>query len=129
MFAVRTRRICCRLVELHLPSNGNTFVRLHCILNLVKLKIVGANCSQLANWVTSLLFLIDRYVHYLTGLLSGAIRINSNPIYLHQLVISGLPEYEDKAAQCHVFVKIYQNMQPVYVSGIWYSFIQHSDAS
>lgn len=61
----------------------------------------------------------NRYVHYLAGMLSGAIRINNNPIYLQQIVIRGLPEYEDKAARCQIFVKIYQNMQPVYVSGIW----------
>ena len=61
-----------------------------------------------------------RYVHYLTGMLSGGIRINNNPIYLQQIIVRGLPEYEDKAARCQIFVKIYQNMQPVYVSGIWY---------
>lgn len=59
-----------------------------------------------------------RYVGYFSGLLSGAIKINSSPLYLHQVVIHGVPNYDGKGG-CRAFVKIYQGMQPVHSSGVY----------
>lgn len=35
-----------------------------------------------------------RYEDYFTGLLTGAISINSAPLYLHHIVIHGVPNYD-----------------------------------
>jgi len=63
-----------------------------------------------------------RYVHYFAGLLSAAIRINNNPLYLQDIRLrdlSGLATFTVASAPAlRFFVKIYQSMQPVYVSGI-----------
>ncbi|XP_042223091.1 tensin-like [Homarus americanus] len=59
-----------------------------------------------------------RYVQYFAGLLSGVIRINSSPLYLHTLTMYGVPHFEPRGG-CHLFIKIYQGMTPIYTSGIY----------
>lgn len=59
-----------------------------------------------------------RYVHYFAGLLSGAIRMNNNPLYLHHIVIHGVPNFDSRGG-CKPFVKIYQGMQHIYSSGVY----------
>jgi len=63
-----------------------------------------------------------RYVHYFAGLLSAAIRINNNPLYLHQIILRNLSGLATStvatAPALRFYVKIYQSMHPVYVSGI-----------
>jgi len=61
-------------------------------------------------------------VLYFAGLLSAAIRINNKPVCLHRIVLhdlSGLATSTVASTPAvRFFVKIYQNMQPIYVSGI-----------
>ncbi|RXM34484.1 Tensin [Acipenser ruthenus] len=59
-----------------------------------------------------------RYVQYFSGLLSGAIKINNKPLFLHHVIMHGIPNFESKGG-CRPFLKIYQAMQPVYTSGIY----------
>uniref|UniRef100_A0A3P8SYF9 Tensin 1 n=1 Tax=Amphiprion percula TaxID=161767 RepID=A0A3P8SYF9_AMPPE len=59
-----------------------------------------------------------RYVHYFNGLLSGHIKINNKPLFLHHVIMHGIPNFESKGG-CRPFLKIYQAMQPVYTSGIY----------
>ncbi|RXN24897.1 tensin-like isoform X1 [Labeo rohita] len=59
-----------------------------------------------------------RYVHYFAGLLSGHIKINNKPLFLHHVIMHGIPNFESKGG-CRPFLKIYQAMQPVYTSGIY----------
>ncbi|XP_055086550.1 tensin-1 isoform X3 [Periophthalmus magnuspinnatus] len=59
-----------------------------------------------------------RYVEYFCGLLSGHIKINNKPLFLHHVILHGVPHYEPKGG-CRPFLKIYQAMQPVYTSGIY----------
>ncbi|XP_077055294.1 tensin-1 isoform X1 [Siphateles boraxobius] len=59
-----------------------------------------------------------RYVHYFAGLLSGHIKINNKPLFLHHVIMHGIPNFESKGG-CRPFLKIYQSMQPVYTSGIY----------
>jgi len=65
---------------------------------------------------------ICRYVHYFASLLSAAIRINNCPLYLQHIRLrdlSGLATFTVASAPAlRFFIKIYQSMQPVYVSGI-----------
>ncbi|XP_054908830.1 tensin-1 isoform X5 [Poeciliopsis prolifica] len=59
-----------------------------------------------------------RYVEYFRGLLSGQIKINNKPLFLHHVIMHGIPDFESKGG-CRPFLKIYQAMQPVYTSGIY----------
>ncbi|GFS81813.1 tensin-3 [Nephila pilipes] len=59
-----------------------------------------------------------RYVHYFAGLLSGAIRMNNNALYLHRVVIHGVPNFDSRGG-CRPFLKIYQGMQQIYTSGVY----------
>uniref|UniRef100_T1IXC8 Tensin n=1 Tax=Strigamia maritima TaxID=126957 RepID=T1IXC8_STRMM len=59
-----------------------------------------------------------RYIKYFSGLLSGAIRINSSPLYLHHVVITGVPNYDGKGG-CKAFLKVYQGMNQMYSTGIY----------
>ncbi|XP_029315406.1 tensin-1 isoform X9 [Cottoperca gobio] len=59
-----------------------------------------------------------RYVEYFSGLLSGHIKINNKPLFLHHVIMHGIPDFESKGG-CRPFLKIYQAMQPVYTSGIY----------
>ncbi|XP_052079089.1 uncharacterized protein LOC127717479 isoform X11 [Mytilus californianus] len=60
----------------------------------------------------------ERYVQYFAGLLSGKIKINSNPLYLHHLVIHGVPNFDTKGG-CRPFIKVYQGMQAIFTSGVY----------
>lgn len=41
-----------------------------------------------------IVFILHRYIYYFAGLLSGAIKINSSPLYLHQVHIPVLDNYQ-----------------------------------
>uniref|UniRef100_A0A8D0HAP9 Tensin 3 n=1 Tax=Sphenodon punctatus TaxID=8508 RepID=A0A8D0HAP9_SPHPU len=59
-----------------------------------------------------------RYVHFLSGLLSGSVKMNTTPLFLHFVIIHGIPSF-DAGGVCRPFLKLYQAMQPVYTSGIY----------
>ncbi|XP_075465818.1 tensin-1 isoform X4 [Ascaphus truei] len=59
-----------------------------------------------------------RYINYFSGLLSGTIKMNNKPLFLHHVIMHGIPNFESKGG-CRPFLKIYQAMQPVYTSGIY----------
>lgn len=87
-----------------------------------------------------------RYISYFSGLLSGSIRMNSSPLFLHYVLVPVLPAFEPGTGEfawdifhgglfpyplhsvllmClpallgfQPFLKIYQSMQLVYTSGI-----------
>uniref|UniRef100_A0A3Q1IQ34 Uncharacterized protein n=1 Tax=Anabas testudineus TaxID=64144 RepID=A0A3Q1IQ34_ANATE len=57
-----------------------------------------------------------RYVQYFNGLLSGHIKINNKPLFLHHVIMHGIPNFESKGG-CRPFLKIYQAMQPFMFQG------------
>ncbi|XP_062900049.1 tensin-3-like isoform X2 [Mobula hypostoma] len=59
-----------------------------------------------------------RYVHFFNGLLSGSLKMNTTPLFLHFVILHGIPSF-DTGGVCRPFLKIYQAMQPVYTSGIY----------
>ncbi|XP_051468833.1 tensin-3 isoform X3 [Apus apus] len=59
-----------------------------------------------------------RYVQFLSGLLSGSVKMNTNPLFLHYVILHGIPNF-DAGGACQLFLKVYQAMQPVYTSGIY----------
>ncbi|ELW64477.1 Tensin-3 [Tupaia chinensis] len=59
-----------------------------------------------------------RYVQFLSGLLSGSVKMNASPLFLHFVILHGVPNF-DTGGACRPFLKLYQAMQPVYTSGIY----------
>ncbi|KAE8597116.1 hypothetical protein XENTR_v10016359 [Xenopus tropicalis] len=59
-----------------------------------------------------------RYVNFLNELLSGLEKMNVMPLFLHSVILHGIPNF-DSADRCQFFLKIYIAMQPVYTSGIY----------
>uniref|UniRef100_A0A8C0GND2 Tensin 2 n=1 Tax=Chelonoidis abingdonii TaxID=106734 RepID=A0A8C0GND2_CHEAB len=59
-----------------------------------------------------------RYISYFSGLLSGTIKMNSNTLFLHHVLIPAIPNFEASGGY-QPFLKIYQSMQLVYTSGIY----------
>ncbi|XP_076328967.1 tensin-3-like isoform X5 [Tachypleus tridentatus] len=57
-----------------------------------------------------------RYVQYFSGLLTSMIRTNKDVVYLHNIIICGIPSFESKGYR--PFVKIYQRMKLVYTSKV-----------
>lgn len=41
-----------------------------------------------------------RYVRYFNGLLSGHIKINNKPLFLHHVIMHGIPNFESKGGEC-----------------------------
>ncbi|CAF96689.1 unnamed protein product, partial [Tetraodon nigroviridis] len=62
--------------------------------------------------------LIFRYIYYFGGLLSGIIKMNSSPLFLHQILIPSLPNFQ-AGGGFFPFLKIYQSLQLVYTSGVY----------
>uniref|UniRef100_A0A7N8XP68 Tensin 3 n=1 Tax=Mastacembelus armatus TaxID=205130 RepID=A0A7N8XP68_9TELE len=60
-----------------------------------------------------------RYVWILNSLLSGSMKINASPLFLHCVIIHGIPNF-DANGVCHPYIKVYQGMQAVYSSGIYH---------
>ncbi|XP_064338453.1 tensin-3 isoform X3 [Camelus dromedarius] len=66
-----------------------------------------------------------RYVQFLSGLLSGTVKMNASPLFLHFVILHGTPNFDTGGehsaclSACRPFLKLYQAMQPVYTSGIY----------
>ncbi|XP_041659136.1 tensin-3-like isoform X2 [Cheilinus undulatus] len=67
-----------------------------------------------------------RYVWILNSLLSGSMKINASPLFLHCVILHGLPNF-DTTGVCRPYVKVYQGMQAVYSSGIYHIGPSHRD--
>ncbi|KAM4755031.1 LOW QUALITY PROTEIN: tensin-2 [Cyanocitta cristata] len=59
-----------------------------------------------------------RYTEDFGALLSGRLRLNSSPQFLHHVLLPPLPAY-DPPDGCRPFLKIYQSLQLVYTSGVY----------
>ncbi|XP_041957633.1 tensin-3-like [Alosa sapidissima] len=59
-----------------------------------------------------------RYVWILNSLLSGSMKINASPLFLHWVIVHGIPNF-DSAGVCRPYLKVYQGMQAVYSSGVY----------
>ncbi|ESO12353.1 hypothetical protein HELRODRAFT_62427 [Helobdella robusta] len=133
-------RLCniCKCIDSYLNGNQKNVVVIHCKGGLGRLAVVLSAYIDYSNICSSDIQNLDqfsmknfydnklagcthpsqrRYVHYFAGLLSGGISINNNPLFLHQIVIRGVPNFDGKGGCCP-YIKIYQGMKPVYVSGV-----------
>ncbi|XP_055007685.1 tensin-3 [Boleophthalmus pectinirostris] len=67
-----------------------------------------------------------RYVWILNSLLSGSMKINASPLFLHCIILHGIPNF-DAAGVCRPYIKVYQGMQAVYSSAIYHIGPSHRD--
>ncbi|KAM9322577.1 tensin-3 isoform 3-T3 [Pholidichthys leucotaenia] len=67
-----------------------------------------------------------RYVWILNSLLSGSMKINASPLFLHCVILHGLPNF-DATRACRPYIKVYQGMQAVYSSGVYHMGPGHKD--
>uniref|UniRef100_A0A672I2P7 Tensin 2a n=1 Tax=Salarias fasciatus TaxID=181472 RepID=A0A672I2P7_SALFA len=134
-------KICaiCKAMETWLTSDPQHVVVLHCKGNKGKTGVIiaaymhyskiSAGADQALSTLAMRKFCEDkvssslqpsqnRYIYYFGGLLSGAIKMNSSPLFLHQVLIPSLPNFQGEGGY-FPFVKIYQSMQLVYTSGIY----------
>ncbi|XP_076459014.1 tensin-3-like isoform X4 [Babylonia areolata] len=134
-------RLCsvCKAMDAWLHSDPRNVVVLHCKGGRARIAIIIASYMHYSNICASADQALDRfamkrfyedklgglplpsqrrYVHYFSGLLSGAIKINSSPLYLHHILIHGVPNF-DAQGGCRPFIKVYQGMQPIFTSGVY----------
>uniref|UniRef100_A0AAR2L194 Tensin 3 n=1 Tax=Pygocentrus nattereri TaxID=42514 RepID=A0AAR2L194_PYGNA len=60
-----------------------------------------------------------RYVWVLNSLLSGTMKMNASPLFLHCIILHGIPNF-DNSGVCRPYIKVYQGMQAVYSSGVYH---------
>ncbi|KAM7404270.1 hypothetical protein PAMP_011635 [Pampus punctatissimus] len=134
-------KICaiCKAMETWLTSDPQHVVVLHCKGNKGKTGVIvaaymhyskiSAGADQALSTLAMRKFCEDkvssslqpsqnRYIYYFGGLLSGAIKMNSSPLFLHQVLIPSLPNFQGEGGY-YPFLKLYQSMQLVYTSGIY----------
>ncbi|XP_076131888.1 tensin-2 isoform X6 [Alosa pseudoharengus] len=134
-------KICamCKAMETWLNSDPQHVVVLHCKGNKGKTGVIiaaymhyskiSAGADQALSTLAMRKFCEDkvssslqpsqnRYIYYFGGLLSGAIKMNSSPLFLHQVLIPTIPNFQADGGY-FPFLKIYQSMQLVYTSGIY----------
>ncbi|XP_061183733.1 tensin-1-like isoform X3 [Saccostrea echinata] len=134
-------RLCniCKSLDSWLNSDHHHVVVIHCKGGRGRLAVIIAAFLNYSNICSSSEQLLDRmamnrfyedklgglkspshrrYIEYFSGLLSGAIKINSNPLYLHHLVMHGVPNFDHRGG-CRPYITVYQSMQPVFTSGVY----------
>ncbi|XP_072847332.2 tensin-2 isoform X2 [Pogona vitticeps] len=134
-------KICsiCKAMETWLHSDPQHVVVLHCKGNKGKTGVIvaaymhyskiSASADQALSTLTMRKFCEDkvaaslqpsqkRYIQYFSGLLSGTIKMNSNTLFLHHVLLPAIPTFEAGGGY-QPFLKIYQSMQLVYTSGIY----------
>ncbi|XP_064409352.1 tensin-3 isoform X2 [Latimeria chalumnae] len=134
-------KICtiCKAMESWLTSDPQHVVVIHCkggkgrigvvISSYMHFTNISASADQALDRFAMKKFYDDkvsalmqpsqkRYVHFLNGLLSGSIKMNATPLFLHFVILHGIPSF-DTGGVCRPFLKVYQAMQPVYTSGIY----------
>ncbi|XP_029358595.1 tensin-2-like isoform X2 [Echeneis naucrates] len=134
-------RICaiCKAMETWLTSDPSNVVVLHCKGNKGKTGVIvaaymhyskiSAGADQALTTLAMRKFCEDkvsssfqpsqkRYIYYFGGLLSGTIKMNSSPLFLHQMLIPSLPNFQTGGG-FYPFLKIYQSLQLVYTSAVY----------
>ncbi|XP_061852978.1 tensin-3 isoform X2 [Colius striatus] len=134
-------KVCtiCKAMESWLNNDPQHVVVIHCrggkgrigvvISSYMHFTTVSASADQALDRFAMKKFFDDkvsalmqpsqrRYVHFLSGLLSGSVKMNAAPLFLHYVILHGIPSF-DAGGACRPFLKLYQAMQPVYTSGIY----------
>ncbi|XP_053117977.1 tensin-3 isoform X3 [Hemicordylus capensis] len=134
-------KVCtiCKAMESWLNSDSQRVAVIHCrggkgrigvvISSYMHFTNVSASADQALDRFAMKKFFDDkvsalmqpsqkRYVQFLSGLLSGSVKMNTTPLFLHYVILHGIPSF-DAGGVCRPFLKLYQAMQPVYTSGVY----------
>lgn len=69
----------------------------------VILRALHSCCLVVTLFLIVIFFLfVCRYVQYFSGLLSGHIKINNKPLFLHHVIMHGIPNFESKGGKLHL---------------------------
>uniref|UniRef100_A0A3P8U453 Tensin 2a n=1 Tax=Amphiprion percula TaxID=161767 RepID=A0A3P8U453_AMPPE len=92
-------KICaiCKAMETWLTSDPQHVVVLHCKGNKGKTATISD--------------FIRLYIYYFGGLLSGAIKMNSSPLFLHQVLIPSLPNFQGEGGSLFVLSSVLSDLQ------------------
>ncbi|XP_064337001.1 tensin-3 [Camelus dromedarius] len=106
-------KVCtiCKVQEAWLNSDPQHVVIIHCRGWKGRIRVVISSYMHFTN-------ISARYVQFLSGLLSGTVKMNASPLFLHFVILHGTPNF-DTGGACRPFLKLYQAMQLVYTSGIY----------
>ncbi|NXV10274.1 TENS3 protein, partial [Cettia cetti] len=133
-------KVCtiCKAMESWLDNDPQHVVVIHCRVRKGRIGVVISSYMHFTNVSASADQALDRfamkkffddkvsalmqpsqrrYVQFLSGLLSGSVKMNATPLFLHYVILHDIPNL-DAGGACRPFLKIYQAMQPVYTSGI-----------
>uniref|UniRef100_A0A673A372 Tensin 2a n=1 Tax=Sphaeramia orbicularis TaxID=375764 RepID=A0A673A372_9TELE len=120
-------KICaiCKAMEMWLTSDPQHVVVLHCkghkgktgviIAAYMHYSKISAGADQALSTLAMRKFCEDkvssslqpsqnRYIYYFGGLLSGAIKMNSSPLFLHQVLIPSLPNFQGEGGTLVLFL-------------------------
>lgn len=60
-----------------------------------------------------------RYVHYFSDYLDGKVKLNTDPIFLHHIIVHGIPSFDTKDG-CKPFLRVYVGLKLIYTSGVYH---------
>ncbi|KAJ7389211.1 Tensin-3 [Desmophyllum pertusum] len=60
-----------------------------------------------------------RYVHYFSDYLDGKVKLNTDPIFLHHVIIHGIPSFDARGG-CKPFLRVYDGLKLIYTSGVFH---------
>lgn len=60
-----------------------------------------------------------RYVHYFSDYLDGKVKLNTDPIFLHHVIIHGIPGLDTRGG-CKPFLRVYEGLKLIYTSGVFH---------
>ncbi|XP_076828075.1 tensin-3 isoform X2 [Brachyhypopomus gauderio] len=142
LHAPQLDKICtiCKTMENWLHSDPQHVVVIHCrggkgrigvvISSFVYFTDISASADQALGRFAMRKFYDDkvsalmtpsqkRYVWILNSLLSGSMKMNTSPLFLHCILLHGIPNF-DNSGVCRPYVKVYQGIQTVYSSGVYH---------
>ncbi|XP_016373765.1 tensin-3-like isoform X3 [Sinocyclocheilus rhinocerous] len=127
----------CKNMDNWLRAHSENVLLLHCKGSKDRVGVVISSYIQLSNVSTSEEHALDlysmkkfcsdkmvnlmtpsqkRYVQVFGRLLTHQIRINSSPLFIHGINIHPIPDFHPTV--CQLFIRVYQDTQTVYTSGV-----------
>lgn len=136
----------CKNMENWLRAHSENMLLLHCKGSKDRVGVVISSYIQLSNVSSSEEHALDlysmkkfcsdkmvklmtpsqkRYVQVFGRLLTHQIRMNSSPLFIHGINIHPIPDFHPTV--CQLFIRVYQDTQTVYTSGVHQVAIGQTD--
>ncbi|KAL1254552.1 hypothetical protein QQF64_016781, partial [Cirrhinus molitorella] len=136
----------CKNMDNWLRAHSENVLLLHCKGSKDRVGVVISSYIQLSNVSTSEEHALDlysmkkfcsdkmvnlmtpsqkRYVQVFGRLLTHQIRMNSSPLFVHGINIHPIPDFHPTV--CQLFIRVYQETQTVYTSGVHQVAVSQTD--